>query len=270
MTVTVVNAAGGDGYPLHVHVYEAVGPRLASLVLLHGVVSHAEWLAPIARQLAAAGVQVVCPDRRGAGHNTSARGDAPDSQVLIDDVVRIVDACVDKSVPLHLGGFCWGATYMINVLEQDRLAAESLVMIAPSIFPASDIGGAQLVVGDSSDASEIPNVPIDRFTSGPAYAEFIMPDTRRTHYVSPRFNGILVAMNRLLAPRWAKLKMPTLMVLADEDRLSDSAKHERAFASLRVANKQCVTLAGQHGLQFDAPDETAQTVIEWVLGSHKA
>lgn len=267
MSVSITTVKGMDGYPLAVHIYEPVVTPNASLVILHGVVSHAEWLAPITGQLVDAGIRVLCPDRRGAGLNEQTPGDAPDAQTLIDDVVRVIGECVDPAIPLHVGGFCWGATYMINVLQQQRFNAVSLIMIAPSIFPAADIGAAELSVGDSAVATEVPNVPIDRFTSGPAYEQYILPDTRRTHYVSPRFNGILVAMNRMLAPRWAKLKMPTLMVLADNDRLSDSDKHERAFASLRVAHKQCITLAGQHGLQFDAPHETARSIKGWVHGS---
>ncbi|MEL6870945.1 MAG: alpha/beta fold hydrolase [Pseudomonadota bacterium] len=260
-TVTVI---AGDGYPLAVHRFEPQQPSIGCVVLLHGVVSHAEWLTPIAQRLAAQGLLVICPDRRGTGRNTRAPGDAPDGQTLIDDVVSIVGSQCPDDVPLHLGGFCWGATYMINVMLADTLGAQTLIMIAPSIFPATDVAGAELHVGDSAEATEVPNVPIDRFTDGPAYEAFIVPDTRRTHYVSPRFNSILVQMNRMLAPRWAKLGVPTLMVLAQDDRLSDSDKHARAFATLRVDDKRCVILAGQHGLQFDAPDATADAICAWV------
>lgn len=254
---------GADGYPLH---YRHWRPAAATsqILLFHGVVSHSEWLSPVASRLASAGIDVVCPDRRGTGLNTRAPGDTPDVKTLLADAECVRRATALEDVPVHIAGFCWGATYAIACLERARDSYESLIMIAPSVFPAADVGGADLVTGESGEASLTPNVPLDRFTSGPAYADYIIPDPLKTTAVSPRFNSALVAMNRFLGARWAKLVQPTLMILASHDRLSDNAKHDKAFAALRASRKKKVLLEGEHGLQFDAPESTATTIAQWV------
>lgn len=264
---TVHRVAGEGDYPLAVRVWTPPrDPPTAVLVLLHGVVSHSEWLSPIARRLSEAGCLVVCPDRRGSGLNRDEPGDAASAQQLCADAAAVVEAFRIRDRPLHLGGFCWGATWAVHVLQRTGLAVDSLIMIAPSIFPHEDVGGAALQVDDSPEPTEEPNVPIDRFTSGPAYAGYILGDPLRTRLVSPRFNGVLVDMNRFLAPRWAKLRVPTLMIQARDDRLSDVDKHSRAFRNVQARPRHEVCLSGGHGVQFDAPGETSKEILAWVEG----
>ncbi|MDJ0938980.1 MAG: alpha/beta fold hydrolase [Woeseiaceae bacterium] len=263
MSDVAIERVSGDGdYPLCVRRYRPDATAVAQVILLHGVVSHSEWLDPLARLLCERGIDVVCPDRRGTGLNELDRGDAPDSATLVADIERVRQAVALDGVTPHLGGFCWGATYAIACLERAADRYASLVMIAPSVFPVADVGD-EIVTGDSGEASLEPNVPIDRFTSGPRYEDYIIPDPLKTRLVSPRFNSVMVAMNRLLGPRWAKLDIPTLVLLASDDRLSDNSKHERAFAMLRANPKKKTIIAGEHGLQFDAPETTAAAIADW-------
>ena len=264
MSETTEVVRGADGYELAVRRFEPAADPIAQLLLLHGVVSHAGWLGPLAHRLADSGVRVLAADRRGAGQNLVAPGDAPSIDVLLDDVDCLRAHFRDTSLALHVGGFCWGATYALNALERDASGVASFVMVAPSIFPAPDVGGAELEVGSESTARCTPNVPIDRFTQGPDYEGFIIPDPLRTRMVSPRFNDCMVDMNRLLAPRWAKLDLPTLMVLAEDDRLSDNDKHQRAWRHLRATPRHLVSVPGEHGVQFDAPAQTAAALVDWI------
>ncbi|MGH8168069.1 MAG: alpha/beta hydrolase, partial [Woeseiaceae bacterium] len=141
------------------------------LIILHGVVSHSEWLTPIASRLSASGIEVICPDRRGAGLSNDARGDAPDPDSLLDDVAAISQHFSAARLPMHLAGFCWGASYAIHAVNRMPDVFSSLILIAPSLFPARDIARKVVVTGPSAEASEVPIVPLDRFTSGPAYGE---------------------------------------------------------------------------------------------------
>ncbi len=242
----------------------------AQVILLHGVVSHSDWLKPIAERLAKNNIEVICPDRRGVGLNTESPGDAEDAHSLIEDVAAIRLKYARAGTPVHIAGFCWGATYAICCIEKYPDAFRSLIMIAPSVFPASDIANADIVAGESSEPTEKPLVPIDRFTSGPAYENYIVPDRLRTTAVSPRFNAVMIKMTTMLAPRWVRLRIPSLMVLASDDRLADIAKHEKAFEISKAALKRKITISGEHGLQFDDPERTAQAMLEWLIysGNH--
>ena len=264
ITETVTTVAGHAGYELQLREYVPAGDIQADVLLLHGVVSHSEWLAGIARPLAERGYRVLCPDRRGVALNAEAPGDTPGVEALLGDVEAVVAARVAPGRPLHFGGFCWGATYAINVLERGQVSADSLLLLAPSIFPAGDVGGADLVADQRGEPLCVPNVPIDRFTRGPAYATYIVPDPLRTRHVSPRFNQAMIDMNRLLGPRLAKLPQDKLAILAADDRLSDNAKHQRAFQSIRRGANQVAVVPGEHGIQFDAPDAVTTLLTEWM------
>jgi len=263
---------GDSDYQIFVRVWRPGKAPVAQLIILHGVVSHAEWLGPIAERLAAKGVEVICPDRRGTGLNNLNPGDAPSSDALLHDVRLISQHFRRDDVPSHLAGFCWGGSYAICFADKYRNLFQSLILIAPSVFPATDIAAKSITTGDSPVATETPLVPIDRFTRGPAYENYIVPDPLRTQFVSPRFNSIMVNMTTMLGPRWAGIRIPNLMILASEDSLADNDKHRRAFEIVRGKPKRLAVVPGEHGVQFDAPEETATIITDWLemrISSHK-
>jgi alpha-beta hydrolase superfamily lysophospholipase len=253
-----------DGYLLNVRLFRPESPATAQLFILHGVVSHSDWLRPLASRLAVSGIQVICPDRRGTGLNNEGRGDAPAVDTLLNDVRSISKHFCSPSIASHLSGFCWGASYAIHVANRMPNAFSSLILIAPSLFPSRDIARKTIETGPSGKASEVPLVPLDRFTSGPAYKDYILRDNLRTKAVSPRFNGIMIQMTAMLAPLWARQSIPSLVILAEQDRLADNEKHVKAFKSVRSSRKKLVFVPGEHGVQFDAPDETVRHILEWL------
>lgn len=253
-----------DNYEVSVRVWQPDRQPLATVLILHGVVSHSQWLTPIAKRLAQRGMRVLCPDRRGAGLNESASGDAPSAEALVCDVGYLESNFRRENEPMHIAGFCWGASYAIHCATRMPGVFSSLMLLAPSIFPVRDIIEKDIVSGESGIATEVPLVPIDRFTSGPAYEEYIIPDPLRTRRVSPRFNDIMIRMTSMLAPRWIKLQLPSLLIMAKEDRLSDNEKHKAAYDRLRALFKQKHYVAGGHGIQFDAPDACVSTIVEWL------
>jgi len=259
-----LTAAGG--YTLNVRVWQASQP-IASVVLLHGLISHSGWLAPLAEELAASGVTSLCPDRRGAGANPPPRGDAPSGAVLLDDLDCVVDRFVPAGQGLHLAGFCWGAAYAINYLALRRRPVRSLALLAPSIVPAPALREHGLITGPSGEATVDPAIPAEAFTRGPAYEQVILPDPLRLRKVSPRLNGILSEFAYMIGAKLARLTVPTLIVLAEADRVVDNAATERLFATLRATRKQLHTVPGQHGVQFDAPHEVVAILREWLAGA---
>lgn len=258
-----------DGYPLDVRVWRPRSP-VATLVMLHGVVSHAGWLDPVAARLAEAGIQVVCPDRRGSGRNRRQRGDAASGDVLLDDLDLVVGRFADPEVPLHLCGFCWGAAYALRYLGVERPAVRSLVLLAPGLYPAAELTGQPLVTGDSPEATVDPLIPLDAFTSSPALQDFILPDPLRLRRVSPRFNSIVVDFGRFITLRLARLRTPTLCVLAADDRITDNDATRVGFGVVRATPRELVTVAGQHGVQFDSPDEAASLLSAWIQSRYRS
>lgn len=252
-----------DGYPLIVRCWEARDAK-AVIIIVHGVISHALWLAPIAERLAATGITTVIPDRRGAGANRLARGDAPDEYTLLDDLHTVVNHFKIPAVPLHMAGFCWGSNYLVNYLSRYLPDVTSIALLAPALFLTAGLRDAVLQTGESSHPTEIPIVPVDAFTRGPAYEQFILPDPLRLDRVSPRFNGIMQAFSRMIGIKLLKLPFPILMILAEEDRITDNKSTEKLFNRLKVQPRHLVYVPGEHGVQFDAPLETTNALVTWL------
>lgn len=252
-----------DGYPLRVRCWRA-GDAKAVIIIVHGIISHSLWLAPLAERLAAGGITTVCPDRRGSGANLEARGDAPNDCTLLDDLHTVVQRFQTSATPLHLGGFCWGSNYLVNYLSRYRPGVTSIVLLAPALFPAACLRNASLKTGASAEPTETPIVPADAFTRGPAYKHFILPDPLRLDRVSPRFNGIMQTFSRMIGIKLLKLSLPVLMVLAENDRITDNGTTEKLFHRLRAQPKQMVYVPGEHGIPFDAPLETTIALETWL------
>ncbi len=123
-------------------------------------------------------------------------------------------------------------------------------------------------VGEAPEPTLPPVTPIEYFTSGPAYHETVLPDRLRLRAVSPRFNKVVQEINTLVGVKFARLTVPTLVVLATRDRLTDNATTERAFARLRAQPKQLVRITAEHAIQFDAPAESARHIHDWITSFH--
>jgi acylglycerol lipase len=232
--------------------------------MLHGLISHSGWLIPIAEQLADGGVTTICPDRRGSGANSAHRGDAPSGAALLDDLDCIVDRFAPSGDGVHLAGFCWGATYAINYLTLRGRAVKSLALLAPSIVPTAAVRAEPLITGSSGVATEDPAIPPEAFTRGPAYEHVILPDPLRLQKLSPRLNGILEDFAFMIGAKLSRLTVPTLMVLAQVDRVVDNAATEQLFRGMRAKPKKLHTVSGEHGVQFDAPREVAAILHDWI------
>ncbi len=255
--------AGAGGYPLHVRVWRP--PRSTTrVVMLHGLISHAGWLGPVAERLASSGVMCICPDRRGSGGNPPPRGDAPSADVLLEDLDRVVCHFTESGWHPHLAGFCWGAAYAVNYLARRRGPVGSLALLAPSIVPAAALRALAPITGSSGEPTVDPVIPPEAFTRGPAYQQFILPDALRLRKLSPRLNGILAEFAFMIGAKLTRLNVPTLLVLADGDRVVDNAATARLFAAMRASRTELRTVRGEHGVQFDAPDEVAALLCRWV------
>ena len=274
----ILTIEGHGGHPIRCRLWDRDGAR-ATLVTVHGVVGHSLWLEPLARRLAGRGVRTLAMDRRGAGLNHEARGDAPSADALVGDLEAVLRRASADDPPVHLCGFCWGSVYAVDTLAalaarpastRTGIDVRSAIHIAPSLFPTPLVLGRRFRTGDSGIPTEEPVMPIDCFTDGPALEDFIVPDPLRLRKVSPRLNA---CMARFSAGIWMKLlrrPLPSLVLLAADDRVVDNAATERLFGRLDADPVRVHTLPGAHGIQFDAPDAAAALVADWVLGATSA
>ena len=264
-TSVVRSVLGADGYRLCYRVWPAGGTPRATLVLLHGVMSHSGWFQPLADHLGGFGLTLVGADRRGSGLNAEGRGDAPSAAVLIEDVRRIIAAERSDGRPVHLAGWCWGAVLAVNVAAGSQEFA-SLTLMAPGFYPSEAVAAAMkrqdaLARDPSCDALAVP-ITEDMFTRGYHLAA-IETDALRCRQITPRFHDVMRKLAVGAALRLGQLELPMLLVLAGADAATDNVHTRRTFAALRRSRVTITEIGGAHGIQFESPDQLARTVASF-------
>jgi acylglycerol lipase len=237
----------------------------ATILLLHGVMSHSEWLAPIAERLAPRRLRVIAPDRRGSGLSSGPRGDAPSAKALLDDVLAILEK-ERRPGPLFLAGWCWGGVLAINLATE--LDASGVILLAPGLYSTKLLEdrmakAKEAAAGRAEDEACLES-PIDEalFTRGPALESFILRDPLRVRAFTPRFSSIMVKLGMGALTKLPRLRRPILTVLAEGDRATDNGRTVVALSKLGGLELQ--TVPGEHGLQFEAPEEVVARVISWI------
>jgi acylglycerol lipase len=258
-----------DGYRLQFRVWPAKGLPVATLVLVHGMMSHSGWFRELAGMLAALQINVIGADRRGSGLNQRDRGDVPSREILLSDLLRTIDH-EESGVPVYLVGWCWGAVLAVNAALEFGDRFKGLVLLAPGLFPSAQI---KRVIQDELEALKhaaqpphlVPSpMKEERFTDIPEFREFIARDVLAVREFTPRFIQVSRQMQLFAAARLAQLTHPVLLLLAARDPAVDNKTTLARFQKLRRAAVTSATLPCNHAMQFESPQEIANNIRNWL------
>jgi alpha-beta hydrolase superfamily lysophospholipase len=97
---TIEAHTASDGYRWRYRRYAPLGMMKALIVCVHGIQSHGGWYEHSCQRLSQAGYSVCFLDRRGAGLNQEARGDALSFRRLLDDLAEFIQ--FEKARPLTI------------------------------------------------------------------------------------------------------------------------------------------------------------------------
>jgi alpha-beta hydrolase superfamily lysophospholipase len=266
---SVVKMNCEDGYPLSYRKWAACGKAVAALFLLNGMMSHSGWFADLAFILSQSRIKVVGADRRGSGLNALDRGNAPSRKVLLSDFRQLVEQ-EDSGVPMYLVGWCWGAVLAVNAALGFGSKFRGMILLAPGLFPSEQINRAVQDevrrMQDTSNASGLLRSPItdDMFTPVRELQEFIAHDQLALRAITPQFLRVSQQMQLVATTRLAHLINPVLLLLAANDQAVDNERTLTAFQRLPAGALTWATLACNHGMQFEAPQEIAWHITKWM------
>ena len=256
----------GDGYRCRYRRYPAVGAPRAEVVCLHGIQSHGGWYEYSCESLWRDGFAVSFLDRRGAGLNEAARGDAPGFRRLLDDVAEFLSSrhpvipLSRHPVPAFLVGISWGAKLAVALQRRHPGLVDGLALLCPGFFPrVRPPLGQRLAIlwGRLVSPRKLFPIPLnhpDLFTATPRWQQFIRDDplslrqaTARLLLESVRLDGYL-----RLVPRY--VREPVLLLLAEKDRIIHNAPTRRYVARFASQDRKVIQYAGaHHTLEFE-PD----------------
>jgi acylglycerol lipase len=263
-----------DGYPFHVAVWPAVPPVKGWVVVLHGVQSHSGWYHSLGRTLAAAGYQALFPDRRGSGPNQRDRGHTPSGRRLIRDIAEWLESVRDEqpSLPIVLAGISWGAKLALIAAARYPELVDGIALICPGLLPRVGVSRrekfqiAWAVITNRRKLFPIPLSDPTLFTANPEAQAFIAADP---HGLRQGTAGLLAAsfiIDRLIQRAPGRVRQPSLLMLAGQDRIVDNARTLDYFQKLATTDRQVIEYPeGHHTLEFE-PDPTryAHDLIQWI------
>jgi alpha-beta hydrolase superfamily lysophospholipase len=262
-----------DGYPFYYRRYAPAGAPRARVVFVHGIRSHGGWYTRSCCALAAAGFEVYFLDRRGAGLNTAHRGDAPGFRRLLDDVAEFVQGLRAERarLPVHVCGVSWGGKLAVGLPYRRPHLIDGLVLLCPGLVPKIApplLQRARIALARGLRPWTFFPIPLnepDLFTASAEWCRYIDRDPHGLRAATARFLFSSFAFDLYLRRAARRVTVPTLLALAEHDRIIDN-RRPRAVAARFPGPVEVTTYAGaHHTLEFEAPDHPwLGDLLDWL------
>jgi len=271
-----------DHYAVH---YRRWGPGEGDdvLLILHGGMSHSGWQAPLATAVRAVEptMAIVAPDRRGCGLNTG-QGDLVSVRSVIQDVVTHIEFLKTSFKRVHLVGWCQGSQYAAVAAERAGSLLASLILLAPGFFWNERFRSVIRIAENNifsmvkklklEPAREQAYVPIlmeaADFTLQDEWLDFIENDDLKTTMITKKSAHIMDEVQELSWSAILENKLPTLAILAENDRMVDNRKVRQFLGPMFTGENlnRLVTFASGHAIQFEMPDPVAGEILHFIQG----
>jgi pimeloyl-ACP methyl ester carboxylesterase len=265
----VVEVAGADLNVLEIGPRDAAGPPV---VMIHGASSNLEIMRQPLGDLLAKDHRVILIDR--PGHGWSRRARLEDSTPAIQG--RMIDEVLGKLGigPAILVVHSWaGALGAEMALDYPQRVA-GLVMLAPVAYPwPGGVGSYNKLVTTPLVGPLLAytiTLPLGYLLAGPGARGVFLPQTMPEDFVESTATPLLLRPREFLAnawdlvtlkeavraqaPRYAGIKVPTVVISGDADKTVSLDIHSRPFAGV-VPNAKLIVLPNVgHMVQYAAPE----------------
>lgn len=263
-----------DGYRCHYRDYPAAGAPRGRIVFVHGIQSHGGWYERSCRYLSQAGFAVSFLDRRGSGQNNEARGDTPSFRRLLDDIAEFLRPLrqQDAALPIFLAGISWGGKPVVALQRRHPGLGDGIALLCPGFFPrVAPKRKERLAIAWSRLIAPRRLFPVplsdpQLFTATPRWQEFIRDDPLSIRQATARFFVESVRLDLYLRFAVSRVRLPVLLMLAEQDRIIDNARTRAFVERFPVADKEIREYAGaHHTLEFEAdPEPIFADLLGWL------
>ena len=262
-----------DGYSFYYRRFVPQGEARARLVFLHGVRSHGGWYGRSCVEFARRGYEVLFLDRRGSGLNTAHRGDAPSFRRLLDDVAEFVQSLrTDRGwLPVFVCGISWGGKLAVGLPYRKPGLVDGLVLLCPGLAPkVKPPLPRRLRIALASRLRPDNRFPIplndpELFTTSTEWQKFIDADPHGLRVATARFLFNSFALDIYLRRAAQRVTIPSLLMLAEHDRIIDNARTRAIVARFPGESTVFEYPGAHHTLEFELPGHPwIQDMVEWL------
>jgi alpha-beta hydrolase superfamily lysophospholipase len=182
------------------------------------------------------------------------------------DVVALANAEYPDS-PVHLVGHCFGANIALGAVLSGSVRADSIVMLTPGLYVLPGYSAwDKLRIGLSGVLAPHTTfgVPQDDslFSRDPHVLQWIARDALGARHVTARTLMQIDRMRGEILSQLHSLELPTLVLEAARDRLSDNARNRATLGDLCLWR----TFDAEHFLLAEpCVDQVIDTIVQWTL-----
>ncbi|SFB32166.1 Lysophospholipase, alpha-beta hydrolase superfamily [Collimonas sp. OK607] len=238
-----------DGIPLSVTDWlpDPGAPVTGSILLMHGLGEHAGRYAHVVRFFNRCGLLVRSYDHRGHGRSGGPRGDVPDQTALLRDAKLVLDDLsrqqqlrypeLANSAPL-LFGHSMGGLFAARFAVAGMSPLRGLILSSPGL--ALRLSRVQLgllkMMSVLAPGLAVPNgLDVNHLSHDPAVAQAYGDDPLVHNKISARLLSSMLLAGKFALDQAHTLAIPTLLVIAGDDRIIDPDGSRRFFAALPPA-----------------------------------
>ena len=271
MTSTLGRATTADGTQLLTREWEpptAAGLPWAELLLVHGLGEHSGRYEHVGERLADAGIAVHAYDQRGFGASGGRRAFVERFSQFHDDLAERLAAVRSGADgrPVVLYGHSLGGLVAYGYAVSDRPQPDLLVLSAPAL-DSTYPGWLRILAGMLSRMAptlEVANgFDGSRLSRDPAVGERYAADPLNHHRSTARLGGEGFAESARLRGTAARLRVPTLVVHGDADRIVPPRASESLIANPLVTRR---LLPGVRHEAHNEPEGPAvlDEIVAWI------
>ena len=255
--------------------WRPAGPR-GAVLYFHGIQSHGGWYEQSGEHLAAAGLAVLMPDRRGSGLNPSPRGHFESADQCMADTRQVLDVLLEETgrEAGHVVGVSWGGKQAVFLAQRCPGKVKSLTLIAPGLFPRVDLTRsekfrvAMSMINDRERMFDIPLNDPSLFTSNAERARFVEEDALKLTQVSANFLLTSRKLDKEIRGFGrSPYRGPIHLFLAGRDRIIDNETTRRWLRELPSEDRRITEYPeAEHTLEFEVdPEPFFGDMVEWIV-----
>ena len=246
-----------DGLALFIRRWP-VNQLRGAVLILHGLGEHSGRYAHVAAALNAVGLEVWAYDQRGSGRTPGRRGDIPQHDALLDDAKLVFDKLAETTgrTPFLLG-HSMGGTIAARAVTGGWLRPRGLALSSPSLRARlTRFQQWQLALGRRlTPGLALPHgLPVQYVSRDAQVVSDYLNDPLVHGKITPRLAHAIIDAGAQSLRNADKLRLPTLLLVAGDDRLV-SAAGSREFAD--KLPPELVTLRWYDGFYHEVFNEPA-------------
>lgn len=273
MKCEIKTCHASDGFALKYRHYKSM-PQVASLpqwgrpfleprgavVAVHGIQSHSGWYKDSSMAMARCGWDVYFADRRGSGLNGRDRGHADHGTRLLNDLKIVVDLARREhpNRPITLLGLSWGGKLASAFAATHADLIQRLVLLYPatdSVVGPNVWNRIQLRLARHHDVRKrlvaLPFTDPALFTNVKEFQHRIQNDPLALNAVTSGFLNATADLDRIVHQDKANITAPTLLMLAEDDRIVNNRKVKQRISSWPISDLSTIEYsAAEHTLEF--------------------